>query len=110
MTERDPHQEMELDPVFRNAVREALFILLIFAAALTYTVGYCYLFGYGRDAATITAYWGIPDWVCWGILAPWGVFSVVVVWFSLFYMKDDSLGGDTDTESPDEKPEVSDVS
>jgi uncharacterized protein DUF997 len=108
--EREPSREMELDPVFRNAVREALVILLIFAVALMYTVGYCYLFGYGRDAETITAYWGFPDWVCWGILAPWGVFAVVAVWFSSFYLKDDDLAGDTEAEFPDEDPEVPDVS
>ena len=41
------HQD-ELDPVFRNARREALFILGLYAVALVYTVTYCYLNGYGR--------------------------------------------------------------
>jgi hypothetical protein len=62
-----------LDPVFVNSRREALIILGLFAVALIYTVTYCYLCGYNRAVESIETYWGIPDWVFWGVFAPWAV-------------------------------------
>ena len=81
-----------LDPVFVNSRREALIILILYAAALVYTVTYCYLFGYNRPVESIVTYWGIPDWVLWGILAPWTVCTIFTTWFVFAYMVDDDLG------------------
>ncbi len=82
----------ELDPVFRNARREAVFILCLYASALVYTLTYCYHFGYNRAVETIELYWGIPDWVFWGIFAPWIVCAIITTWFTFAYMVDDDLG------------------
>jgi len=92
--------QKELDPVYRNARREAIVILGVYVAALIYTVTYCYIFGYDRDVATITTYWGIPDWVCWGIFLPWTICSIITAWFVLFFMKDDDLDHDPWDDQP----------
>ncbi len=36
----------------------------------------------------------MPDWVFWGVLAPWAAATAFSVWFGLFYMKDDALDED----------------
>ncbi len=81
-----------LDPVFVNSRREALIILGLFTAAMIYTVTYCYLFGYNRPVDSIVTYWGIPDWVFWGIFAPWTVCTIIATCFVFAYMADDDLG------------------
>lgn len=76
----------DFDPTFRKSRREAVLILCIFLAALAYTTTYCYMFGYERNVATIRTYWGIPDWVWWGVFAPWGCCTVLTAWLSLFQL------------------------
>jgi hypothetical protein len=103
--------------LFRNARREAILVLIVWALALTWTVGYCYLHGYQHDPeswvvrngwATLRTkdnfqhFWGLPDWVFIGILLPWLICSAFTVGFCLG-MKDDDLGleaeeGDEGTE------------
>lgn len=82
------------DPLLVSARREAVVSLAVFAAALAYTVGYCCRFAYGRPATEIRYYAGIPDWVLWGIVAPWIVCLAVTVWFSLGFMRDEPLEPD----------------
>ena len=53
--------------------REAVAVMVTWLAAMVYTVGYCYLYGYNRRAESLTFVWGFPDWVFWGIVAPWAV-------------------------------------
>jgi hypothetical protein len=92
-----------LDPVFVNSRREALIILGLFAVALIYTVTYCYLCGYNRAVESIETYWGIPDWVFWGVFAPWAVCAIFTTWFVFCYMADDDLdqGAATDEDTHD---------
>lgn len=80
------------DPLVRSARREAAVVLLIWTAALIYSVGYCWAFGYGRPAAELTYIGGIPDWVVWGVFAPWGACYLISIWFSYGFMKDADLG------------------
>jgi len=63
--------------------------------AMTYTVTYCYLFGYERSLDSLTFVWCFPDWVFWGIIAPWGVCLVLSTLFAFWVMGDESLGEDT---------------
>lgn len=79
------------DTAFLNARREACVVVAFFAVVLVYTCGYCYLFGYDRDPATLTTYWGIPDWVLWGVMAPWLASAVFTFWFCFRFMADDPL-------------------
>ncbi len=90
------------DPVVRNARREAIVSVLIWFLAMAYTVGYCWLFAYGRDPATMRFYAGIPDWVLWGIIAPWLVCLVVSWWFAYVFMTDEPLGAEAPPAGDDE--------
>ena len=65
-------------------------MLLIAAAFLTWTVGYCYMFGYGPHADTAPVL-GLPGWVVWGIALPWCIATVVSVVFALVVIRDDAL-------------------
>lgn len=80
------------DPVVRSGRREAIAALCIWLAAMTYTVGYCYLFGYQREAANIRLIWGVPDWVLWGVVAPWTTCTLAAGVLAFVFMKDADLG------------------
>jgi hypothetical protein len=82
------------DPVLTSARREALVVLLIWAIACIYTVGYCYSFGYERDPKELRYVAGIPDWVFWGILVPWTTCSLLSFWISNYLIADDDLGAE----------------
>jgi hypothetical protein len=79
------------DPTFTNARREAAVILIIYSISLLYTILFCNFFGYDRDPETIRLYFGIPDWVAWGVLLPWTINVLVTFWFCFFYMAEDDL-------------------
>ncbi len=68
---------------YRYARREAVAAVLIWAAALATTVGLSYALGYGESAPQ--SLWGIPRWAALGVFAPWVVFFLVHVWFSLYF-------------------------
>jgi hypothetical protein len=82
------------DPVVRSARREAIVSILVWLGAMLYTVGYCWQYGYGRAASDVKLIWGIPDWVLWGIVAPWLVCAVISWWFAYGLMSDEPLGAE----------------
>lgn len=82
------------DPVLRSARREAIAVLLTWVAALTYTVTYCYLHGYGRSLGSLTFVLGFPDWVFWGIVVPWLLCCLLSTWFAFRFIRDEDLGED----------------
>jgi hypothetical protein len=88
------------DPVVRDCRREAAAVAGIALAATAYSVGYCALFGYGRAGEPIHFVLGLPAWVFWGIVAPWGVCVLIAGWFSSRFMSDEELG-DVREESDD---------
>jgi hypothetical protein len=96
--------------LFRSARREARVVLVVFALALTWTVGYCYLRGYQHppdgwavrwglaesgDAANFQTLAGMPEWVWLGILLPWLLCSAFTAGFCVG-MTDDDLGAEAD--------------
>ncbi len=82
------------DPVLVSGRREALAVLVIWLAAMSYTVTYCSMNGYGRSVEDLTFLFGFPDWVFWGVVAPW-ITCLMISWgFSYFFMKDADLGAD----------------
>jgi hypothetical protein len=91
------------DPVFKSARREAIVVLLIWASALVYTIGFCYQFGYHRPVEQIGFILGFPDWVFWGILAPWTICTLLSGWFAFGFMSDEDLGADGQTEDAAEE-------
>jgi hypothetical protein len=84
------------DPVVRSARREAIVVAVTWACALAYTVGYCAKYGYGRSIQDLKFVLGFPDWVFWGIVAPWSVCFVVSWWFTYFFVSDADLGEEWD--------------
>lgn len=80
------------DPLVRSSRREAWQVMAIWCIAMTYTVGYCYLYGYNRPFEELTFVWGFPDWVFWGIVVPWSVCVVVGILFAYFVMTDAEIG------------------
>jgi hypothetical protein len=97
------------DPVYVSGRREALGVLVIWLAAMAYTVTYCYLHGYGRRVEDLTFVLGFPDWVFWGIITPWLICLGVSWVFAFWFMTDEQLGAEQDeagaavapAESPD---------
>jgi hypothetical protein len=80
------------DPVLTSARREALLALAIWLVACVYSISACYQMGYGRDAATLTYVLGMPDWIFWGVFAPWTVCTLLSFCLSDFVIRDEDLG------------------
>jgi hypothetical protein len=82
--------------VFLSARREALIAALVLVTAGAYSLIYCYNFGYGREPESLTFVLWFPDWVLWGIVAPWTACTLFATWFAFRVMRDEDLGGDDD--------------
>jgi len=95
--------------LLHHARREARFTLLVWALAFVWVVGYCYLFGYQHAAdswpvqaglvpptapADFRQIAGLPEWVCFGIIAPWLLCTFITLAFALFAMTEDELGAE----------------
>ncbi len=80
--------------LLRNARREGLLIMMVWAAALIWSVGSGYVLGYHQPPQEIGLILGIPAWVFWSVVLPWGTCLVFSVWFCFAYMADDDLGQD----------------
>ncbi len=90
-----PGKEQQL---LRHARRESLVVMIVWAIALAWSVGCGYVMGYQRSADEMTLILGMPDWVFWSVVFPWGLALLFTVWFCFFFMADDDLGHD-----PEEK-------
>jgi hypothetical protein len=90
------------DPVVQGGRREAAVVLVVFLAAMSWTVGYCYLYGYDVPAEEITFVYGVPSWAFWGILAPWLACLLVSFWFGRLFMGTPSLGQSVDDPEDDD--------
>ena len=84
------------DPVLISARREAVVVLVLWVAALCYTITYCYLHGYNRSLESLTFVMGIPDWVFWGIVTPWMACLAACWFFSYVLMADADLGAENE--------------
>lgn len=84
--------DLEADPVFVHARREALLILAVWASCLVWSVTWCYQNGFHLAPEEVTTVVGIPTWVFWGIVVPWLAADVFSIWFCFFYMVEDDLG------------------
>ncbi len=80
------------DPVFVSARREAIVAMAVWAVATAYSVGYCALYGYGRAPESLTYVLWFPDWIFWGVVAPWLACILVSLWFAFVFMRDEDLG------------------
>jgi hypothetical protein len=95
---------------YRQARYEAIVVILIWAAALAYTVTYCWWHGYTTAeppaAHEMEFVCGFPSWVFWGIIVPWLVCWVICYWFSYHFMRDDDLGEEAEPDAPRAESEV----
>jgi hypothetical protein len=82
--------------LLKHARREGLLLMIVWASALVWSVGYAAVFGYGRAPESIRLILGMPDWVFWSVVFPWGLSLLFSLWFCFFYMADDDLGEDRD--------------
>jgi len=94
------------DPVLKAARREAILALVMWLVAMCYTVGYCYLHGYGRSTDDLSFVLWFPDWVFWGIVVPWVLCVLLSIPFAFRVMGDESLGEaiDEPAEGPGQVP------
>ena len=87
------------DPVLVHARREGIIITAVWLVSTVYCCAYCYLYGYNRPGQAlgpedVHPTFGMPSWVFWGIMVPWGFCALFTFWFTGFYMSDDDLGKD----------------
>jgi hypothetical protein len=82
------------DPVLTSSRREAVIVAVNFLLALGYTIGYCHFYAYGRTAGDLKFVLGFPDWVFWGVLAPWLACVTFSLLFASVIMRDEDLGED----------------
>jgi hypothetical protein len=80
--------------LLRNARREGLLIMAVWAGCLLWSIVTGYWLGYRRDPKEIGFILGIPDWICWSVIVPWMLCLAFSVWFCFAYMADDDLGQD----------------
>jgi hypothetical protein len=102
----------QYDPVYVNARREGVLILVAWAVCMAWTVTYSYVFGYHVDPDSLSITLGIPTWIVWGVVAPWIAATAFSCWFALFYMVDDDLGKEaeaTDETDAQDRKELPDA-
>lgn len=99
--DRSIQSKLPDDPVYLNAKREAIAVFLAFLIAGIYTALYSYFYGYDLNPATLETVCGVPSWVVWGVIAPWGAAIGFSFWFGLRFVSDDDLGREPEEESRD---------
>jgi hypothetical protein len=83
----------DTEVILESSRREAAFVAGVWVLACLYTVGVCGLLGYpSRPSAPPPLVMGIPNWVFWGVLVPWGVVLALTIWFAFRGMRDVDLG------------------
>ena len=80
--------------LLRNARREGLLIMVVWALCLLWSVAGSWVLGYQRDPADVALVLGMPDWVFWCVTLPWALCLLFSVWYCFVYMADDDLGKD----------------
>jgi hypothetical protein len=92
-----PGKEQRL---LRNARREGLLIMALWAACLVWSVTSGYFLGYHTPAGAVPLLLGMPSWVFWSVVVPWGICLLFSIWFCFVFMADDDLGQDQEESPP----------
>jgi hypothetical protein len=90
-----PGKEQQL---LQHARREGAVILVVWLVCLVWSMSSASVWGYDQPAANMSLILGIPEWVFWGIVLPWGLCLAFSVWFCFVFMADDDLGEDPQEE------------
>ena len=79
---------------YRQSLREFWCIIATCVVFITWTtlVGALTAFTLPEPGATVPTILGMPRWVFFTVLFPWLVGNGVILWFSIYFMKDTSLG------------------
>jgi hypothetical protein len=89
------------DPLVTSSRREALIVTAVFLAAMAYTLVYCGINGYGRDAEITPLVFGFPNWIFYGVIVPWVICTTVSIVYALLFITDDPLGEAAENWNPD---------
>lgn len=89
----EPNSE-SWDEVFLQSRRELWGVLLIWVLFAVWVIGGSALLGFRELEGEVRLVWGMPAWVFWAIGVPWFVSNIVIGWFCLRVMKDQSLESD----------------
>jgi hypothetical protein len=100
-------QQRREDPVLRSSRKEAIAVGIAWLAAISWTIGYCAAHGYNRNPEGPTYVLGVPDWVFYGVFAPWACCYVFAFVLSYVLMADADLGSARD-EQPADAPAAPD--
>lgn len=79
------------DPLLKSSRREAWVCVIAWAVVTVYCVVYSYVYGYHRSAESLEFILGFPDWIFWGVIAPWVASTAFSAWFCLYFMTDEVL-------------------
>ncbi len=80
-----------LDPLVVSSLAELKWIVAAWSVHCVWVVGYSSLYGYGDVEAADALVAGVPSWVFWGVLLPWGGATLFTIWFALVKMQDHAL-------------------
>lgn len=97
---RSPKPAQREQQLLRHARREGLLIMTVWTLALVWSVSCGYFLGYHQPAAAVRLIVGMPAWVFWSVVLPWGLCFLFSIWFCFAYMADDDLGQDPDEGPP----------
>ncbi len=92
------------DPVYRSSLAEMRWILLLWAICFLWVIGYSKLYGYSPTDEPLTTVMGMPSWVFWGVILPWGVSATISCWFALTQIQDHPLDDSATGEPTDHGP------
>ncbi len=73
---------------YRRTRREAVVAILIWGMATLWALTASYTLGAEEPVQLVG---GLPRWLVWGVLLPWGAAFLVHLWYSLVYVRS---GGD----------------
>ncbi len=98
MAEGAPVAARVEDPLLKSARREAVICGVVWLLATAYSVIYCWFFGYERSLESLRYVFGFPDWIFWGVIMPWGVCTLFSAWFCMYFMTDEDLGAEPESQ------------
>lgn len=87
----DPKEPESLSESFHQSRREFRFMIVAWSCFAAWTLTYVSRKGDGQPGESLHLVWGMPEWVVFGILIPWGLGLALTVWFALRFMKDTDL-------------------
>jgi hypothetical protein len=88
---REGEKEESQGDSFRQSRKEFLVMVAAWAVFATWTIIYVGRNSSSEPGEPLRLVLGMPDWVVFGILIPWGFGLAFTMWFSLCFMRDTDL-------------------